>query len=402
MFHCWLPFLATAVLLAPSLPAHALGDTPAPSSSVDEADSTARFQVTYIWQRKSAFGAAYSGTNSLTPEAERRSYTFSATAFLGTRLWHGGELYINPELISSQSLSGLHGLGGMSNGENQKGGGPSPIVYLARLFVRHTWNLDGGSDAVESGPNQIPGTADKRRLTATVGKISLIDIFDGNSVAHDPRTQFLNWSLIAHGAYDYAADSRGYTVGAALEYNQDAWAVRVGRFAQPKESNGLPLDSRLAAHYGDQFEIERSHMLGGQPGKLRFLTFRNMARMGGFSDAVGAWNTGGQAGVPNVADVRREQIKVGFGIGAEQSVGNDVGLFLRASSNDGGEETYAFTEIERSTFGGVSLRGNSWGRPEDNVGLAYVRNGLSSAHRRYLANGGLGAFIGDGNISYRP
>jgi hypothetical protein len=239
-------------------------------------------------------------------------------------------------------------------------------------------------------------------LVLTAGKISLLDVFDNSSFAHDPRTQFLNWSLLTHGAFDYAADSRGYTVGAALEYYRDEWVFRAGRFEQPVESNGLPLDSRIFAHYGDQFEIEHSHEVDGQPGKLRFIAFRNKARMGSFRDAIDVWNAGGRVGVPSVADVRKDQIKVGFGIGAEQSITKDIGLFARASVNDGGEETYAFTEIERSLSGGVVLRGEAWGRPDDNFGLACVRNGLSANHRQYIAYGGLGAFIGDGNISYKP
>jgi carbohydrate-selective porin OprB len=269
------------------------------------------------------------------------------------------------------------------------------------LFIRHTWGFGGGSDQVDSAPNQMAGTADKRRLVLTAGKISMLDVFDSSSFAHDPRTQFLNWSLIAHGAFDFAADQRGYTAGVALEYYRDDWVFRAGRFEQPIESNGLALDGRIFAHYGDQFEIEHGYELGGQPGRLRVLTFRNKARMGGFRDAVDAWNAGGRVGVPSVAAVRKEQRKVGFGIGAEQNVTKDIGVFARGSANDGREETYAFTEIERALSGGINLRGGSWGRAEDNIGLAYARNGLSAAHRQYLANGGLGAFIGDGNIRYR-
>ena len=410
----YVAFLAVALLGIFASLARADDQTDSPGLSVGDPKSSdtqsllqpetsaARFQTTYVWQRKPAFGAPYTGTNSLLPEVEKRSYTLSATSFLGTRTWDGGEIYFNPEVISSQSLSGLHGLGGLTNGENQKGGGPNPIVYLARLFIRHTWNLGSNTEQVESAPNQMAGMASKERMVMTVGKVSLLDIFDGSAFAHDPRTQFLNWSLIAHGAFDYAADQRGYTVGAALEYHNADWTFRAGRFAQPIESNGLPLDSKIFAHYGDQVEVERGYDLWGQPGRLRALAFRNKARMGSFKDATDAWNSSGRIGVPNVADVHKEQVKVGFGVGGEQNVAKHVALFARASANDGGTETYAFTEIERSLSVGLNLAGALWQRPEDNIGVAYVRNGLSEAHRQYLAAGGLGVFVGDGSINYKP
>jgi hypothetical protein len=365
-------------------------------------DTTARFQSTYVWQRKPAFPAAYSGTNSLSPELEKRSYTLSGTAFLGTRLWQGGELYFNPEVILSQSLSNLTGLGGLTNGENQKGGGPDPTFYLARLFIRHTWGLGGDQDKVESAFNQMAGWTDKRRVVLTVGKLGLIDIFDNNSFSHDPRTQFLNWSLMTYGAFDFAANQRGYSDGMALEYYDEDWAFRVGRFEQPKESNGLPLDSRIMAHYGDQVELEHDHEISGQPGKLRLLAFRNEARMGGFQDALDYWNAHARVGVPDVANVRKDQSKVGFGANLEQNISSDIGLFVRASRNDGGTETYAFAEIESSFSAGTAIKGTSWDRADDTVGLAYVQNGLSSVHQQYLANGGLGFFIGDGKINYQP
>ncbi len=364
--------------------------------------SAARFQATYVWQHKPAFPASYSGANSLSPDEEKRSYSLSGTAFLGARTWEGGELYFNPEVIMSQPLSNLTGLGGLTNGENQKSGGPNPTLYLARLFVRQTWGFRGGQEDVPSAPNQLAGRTDKQRLVLTAGRLSVTDLFDNNAYAHDPRSQFLNWSLMTYGAFDFAADQRGYTVGAALEYFRDDWALRVGRFEQPIESNGLPLDSHIMAHYGDQAEIEHSHQLGGQPGKLRLLAFRNRARMGSFQDALDYWDAHRRVGVPAVANVRKDQTKTGIGVSLAQDVTQGLGLFARASTNDGGEETYAFTEIERSVSGGIVVRGDAWGRAADAVGVALARNGLSSVHRQYLANGGLGFFIGDGRISYRP
>lgn len=169
---------------------------------------------------------------------------------------------------------------------------------------------------------------------------------------------------------------------------------------QPAESNGLPLDKRLFTHYGDQVELEHAHTLLEQPGKVRLMAFRNRAHMGSFRDALAdAPNNGG---VPDVGRVRTERSKVGYGINVEQGLAADVGVFARASWNDGASETYAFTEIERSASAGAVIKGAAWHRAEDTLGIAIVRNGLSKAHQEYLAAGGVGAFIGDGRLTYRP
>jgi high affinity Mn2+ porin len=383
-------FLLVAVFASPVI---------AYAQEVQEETWNAHFQTTYIWQKKPSFSAPYTGEFSLRPEPEM-AYTFSATAALGWRPWRGGELYFDPELVQGVPLSQLRGLGGMTNGEQQKTSGPNPTLYRARLFLRQTWNLGGEKQAIGSDANQLAGMVDKRRVVVTAGNLATIDLFDNSSFAHDPRTQFLNWSLLANGAYDFAADARGYSWGAAVEYFYDVWVIRAGRFMQPAESNGLPLDKRIFTHYGDQIELEHAHTLSGQPGKLRLLTFRNKANMGGFRDALAdAPNNGG---IPDVSRVRKERVKVGFGINAEQNLTADIGIFGRASWNDGTSETFAFTEIERSVSGGMVVKGTSWHRAEDRVGFAFVRNGLSHAHRDYLEAGGHGAFIGDGRLNYRP
>jgi high affinity Mn2+ porin len=268
------------------------------------------------------------------------------------------------------------------------------------MFLRQTWGMGGEQEAVESDANQLAGKVDKRRWVLTVGNLSVVDIFDDNAYSHDPRTQFLNWSLMTHGAYDYAADARGYSSGIALEWYHDNWALRAGRFIQPKEPNQQQLDFRIFQHYGDQIEMEHDHTIGGQPGKLRILAFRNRAKMSRFQDALDlAARTGG---APDINNVRTgEQIKHGFGANLEQAMSADIGLFARASWADGGTETYAFTEIDRSVSGGVLVKGSAWGRGRDSVGVAFARNGLSDAHRDYLGAGGLGFFIGDGRLNYR-
>lgn len=363
----------------------------------------ARFQATYIRQVKPAFSVAYSSANSLLPDAEK-SYSFTSTAYLGLRLARETELYLNPELVQGVALSGLVGLvglvglGGLSNSELQKTGGPTPTLYRARLFVRQTWGLGGERENVASDQNQLAGMRDNHRLVLTAGNFAVNDVFDVNTYAHDARTQFMNWVFLTHGAYDFAADARGYSRGAALEYYAGDWVLRAGRFMLPREPNGLPLDPDLSRHHGDQVELEKSYRLSGQPGKARLLLFRNRAVMGRFADALAR----AAGGVPDTATVRQLHTKRGWGVSLEQSLGDTAGVFARLGRSDGASEVYAFAEIDRSLSLGVSIKGTRWGRELDTFGLAYARNGLSGSHRAYLAAGGLGFFVGDGRLNYRP
>lgn len=373
----------------------AADESPAP----DTEPWNVKFQATWVRQIKPAFDAAYSGPNSLSARRET-SYSFTATAALGFRApWDGGEIYLNPEVSQGVPLSRLSGLGALTNGEMARTSGANLQLYHARMFVRQTWGLGGGSDAVASGMNQLAGSADRRRVVLTLGNVSVLDIFDGNAFSHDPRTQFLNWTLMTHGAYDYPADARGYSWGGAIEVFHDDWAVRAGRFAQPKLPNQLELDAHLLRHYGDQVELQHAHTVYGQPGTLRLLAFRNRTPMARFGDAMDLARATG--GVPTLDSVRGpERIRFGGGINLEQNLASDLGAFVRASWSNGRTETYAFTEVDRSLSGGVVMAGARWGRSADRVGVAAVRNGLSADRRKYLESGGISFFIGDGALNY--
>ena len=362
-------------------------------------DWNAKFQSTYAWQENEAFHSPYSSAHSLSSDAHK-SYSFTATAAFGVRLGQGSELYLNPEVSQGVAFSNLTGLGGFTNGELARTSGAKPILYRARFFLRQTWGLGGGSEEVESRANQLAGHVDKNRVVMTLGNVSALDIFDNNIYSHDPRTQFLNWAIMTHGAYDYAADARGYSWGAALEYMSDNWAVRAGRFIQPKEPNLLKLDPDIFEHYGDQIEIEHAHEIDGKPGKLRLLAFRNHTKMSRYQDAL---NLGAlTATTPDLNQVRYgNQDKIGVGFNLEQELNSDIGVFGRAMWADGKTETYAFTEIDRSLSAGILIKGNRWKRADDTVGLAFAVNGLSNAHRHYLAAGGIGFFLGDGQLNYK-
>ena len=401
--------LATATLPAqaqapgsgspPAVPSFEQAAAPAATAGPDHETWQARFQTTYVRQYKPPFRAAYSGPNSLSAERER-SYSLTATAMFGARPWRGAEIYFNPEMALGLPLSNLTGLGGFPNAELARTSGRTPTFYLARLYLRQTWALGGGAQGVESDQNQLAGAVASRRVVATIGLLPVIDLFDDNAYNHDGRTQFMNWSLVTHGAFDFAADARGYSRGAALEWIHDDWAVRIARFAMPTESNGPKQNLALGRSYGYQLEIERGWKLGDRPGRIRLLAYRNRAVMGSFADALALGAATGTT--PDLTQVRRDRIKLGFGVNVEQSLGPAGGVFLRASRHDGHTETFAYSEIDHSVSGGVLLYGGAWGRGRDSAGLAVGRNGLSNSHRDYLAAGGLAFFLGDGRLNYRP
>lgn len=374
-------------------------------SNESEETLSVHAQLTYNAQRHPAYSAAYSGPNSLSSSADRM-YTFSGTAFLGIRPWVGGELYFNPEMASGVPFAGnLVGLGGFTNGEITRAAGATPTFYRQRLFLRQTWNQGGGTEILEAGANQLAGQVDKNRFVLTVGNFSVLDVFDGNTYAKDPRTQFMNWGSWTYAAYDYAADSRGFGWGVAAEWYQDNWVIRAGRMTGPKDPNGLPVDFALGRHYGDQLEFERAHQLGNQPGKTRLLLWHNRANLARFDDAS-QWL---QNHMGNYSDPRAlinarngDKSKYGVGINIEQAVDASLGFFLRAMKADGKTETHAFTEVDGSLATGLLFDGARWGRPDDSVGVSWMQNTLSAQRRAFLAMGGTSFFIGDGKLNYRP
>jgi hypothetical protein len=363
----------------------------------------AHFQSTFIRQNKAAFSSPYAGQNSLSSSAAQ-AYSLTATAYLGLRLagdaTKSTEFYFNPEAAQGIPLSNLTGLGGLTNSEQQKGSGDVISIYRARAFVRQTWGRGGDREVVASGLNQLAQTRDANRTVLTVGNIAVGDIFDQNSYAHDGRTQFVNWAFLTHGAYDFASDAKGYTWGAALEYIQPTWALRAGRFIEPRTSNGLPLNWNIFKSYGDQIEYERGYALGAQTGKWRLLAFRNVAVMGNYSDAL---NQAASLNITPALDAtRRNQTKVGFGFSVEQTVSKTIGFFARMAAHDGKSEDYSFTQVDRSLSSGVVFSGQSWNRPHDKLGVALAMHGLSSGHRAYLAAGGSDFTLGDGRLNYKP
>ena len=245
-----------------------------------------------------------------------------------------------------------------TNGEITRAAGRNPVFYRQRLFVRQTWGQGGGSERVEPDFNQMAGTVDRNRWVLTVGNFSLLDVFDDNAYAKDPRTQFMNWGGWTYAAYDYAADARGFGWGFAGEWYQQDWVFRFGRMTPPKTPNGLALDFGITRHYGDQVEIEKSYLLNNRLGKLRVLAYRNRGVLARFDDARSALNAVGQEAI---LDVRtKAHIKYGLGFNAEQEITDALGIFIRAMKSDGQTETQAFTEVDESLALGAHLKGSAW------------------------------------------
>jgi high affinity Mn2+ porin len=352
-------------------------------------------QSTFLPQGYPSFRAPYSGPNSLTP-APQAQQTWSNSLYLNAKLWEGGEVYYNPELLQGFGLNDTVGLAGFSSGEAQKSNFPYPHYNTSRLFVRQTIGFGGEQEELASGPGQLAGKVDVSRLTLQAGKFAVTDVFDGNAYAKDSRKDFMNWSIWAPGAFDYSADKVGLTYGATAELNQKQWALRSGYFLMQSVSNASSFDTRVFERGSYVLELETRYSLFSQPGKLRTIAWLNSAFSGSYRETLDnpAFNL-------DIAQTRTGRIKYGYVVNLEQALNDEIGLFGRWSWNDGKTEIMAFTDIDASLSLGASIKGTKWGRPDDVIGIAGAVNALSNDHRDFIAAGGLGILIGDGQLNYR-
>jgi high affinity Mn2+ porin len=352
-------------------------------------------QTTYLPQGYPSFRAPYTGTNSLTPAPQAQA-TWSNSLFLNAKLWEGGEVYYNPELLQGFGLNDTVGVAGFPNGEAQKSNFPYPHYNTSRLFLRQTFGFGGEQEELASSQLQMANKVDVSRLTLQAGKFAVIDVFDGNSYAKDTRKDFMNWSMWAPGAMDYSADKVGLSYGATAEFNQKQWALRGGYFLMQSVSNSNSFDTNVFQRGMYIAELETRYTLFSQPGKLRTIAWLNSANSGSYRDTLNnpAFNL-------DISQTRTGRIKYGYVINLEQAVTDDIGLFGRWSWNDGKTEIMAFTDIDASLSMGTSIKGTRWGRPDDVIGLGGAINSLSRDHRDFIAAGGLGILIGDGQLNYR-
>jgi high affinity Mn2+ porin len=357
-------------------------------------------QATFVDQGYPAFRSPYEGANSLRGGGQNRQ-TSDITLYAGVRLWQDAEFWANPEIDQGFGLADTHGTAGFLSGESYKLGAAYPYARIQRAFLRQTINLGGEVEKVDADVNQFAGSRSSDRLVLTAGRFGVNDIFDTNKYANNPKMDFLNWSLINAGSFDYAGDAWGYTYGASAEWYRGHWTLRGGIFdlsATPAGGNS-PLAYALDPTFR-QFqivaEIEERHELWGQPGKIKVTGFLSRGRAGAFSDAIALAQATGQPA--DITAVRSYTSRPGLSINLEQQVTDTLGVFARAGWADGNVEPWDFADIDRTVSGGISLSGNAWGRPDDTIGIAGVVNGISPVHQSFLNSGGIGILIGDGQL----
>ncbi|WP_240960167.1 carbohydrate porin [Novosphingobium olei] len=352
-------------------------------------------QATLVAQGVGGFVSPYAGPNSLTPRQLKE--TTDVTVYAGVRPWAGAELWVNPEIDQGFGLSNTLGAAGFPSAEAYKVGKSAPYLRLQRLFLRQTIGLGGGDGAISAAANQLAGLQDRNRLVLTVGKFGVGDVFDTNRYAHDPRGDFLNWSVVDTGSFDYAADAWGYSYGVAAEWYQGPWTVRLGLFNLSKVPNGEVLEHDFSQNQLVG-EIEHRHSIGGRSGAVRITGFRNRGRFSRFDEALALAERTGRP--VDASLTRRRMDRFGIALNAEQELTATLGVFLRAGTTDGAIEPYDFTDIDRTLAVGLSLSGKGWGRSTDTFGLAIADNAISAVHKRYLAAGGIGVLVGDGQLPH--
>ena len=374
----------------------------APSNFKPTADVFAvHGQATFTEQAYPKFRSPYEGQNSLDGTAQGRE-TIDATLSTGVKLWQGAEFWANPEIDQGFGFNNTHGVAGFPSAESYKLGSAYPYARIQRAFVRQTINLGGDTEKVDDDFTQFAGTRSTDRLVLTVGRFGIVDIFDTNKYANNPKSDFLNWSMINAGTFDYAGDGWGYSYGAAAEWYTGRWTFRAGIFDLSNTPAGgvSPTGYALNATFGNfemVGEIEERHELWGQPGKIKITGYLERGDMGAYSAAVALSQATGTAADINA--VRSYASRPGISANFEQQINDTFGVFGRAGWADGSHEPWDFTDIDRTVQLGVSINGKIWGRPDDTIGAAGVLNGISNQHIAFLNAGGLGILIGDGQLT---
>lgn len=357
-------------------------------------------QTTSVWQGYPPFRSPYESPNSLPGGGQGRE-TVDVTLFAGIRLWRGAEFWADPEIDQGFGLANTHGVAGFPSAEAYKLGDASPYARVQRYFIRQTIDLGGETEKVDADLNQFAGSQTADRLVLTAGRFYITDIFDTNKYANNPKIDFLNWTLVNAGTFDYAGDGWGTTYGAAAEWYQGRWTLRGGVFdLSATPAGGIsPLGGTLDPTFKQLElvgEIEERHEVAGQPGKLKVTAYLENGRMGSYADAIAA-SPPGQA---DINAVRAWHLRPGVSLNLEQQITPDIGAFARAGWADGTLEPWDFTDVDATVSGGLSISGKQWGRPDDRVGIAGVINDISSIHQAFFNDGGLGILIGDGILPH--
>jgi hypothetical protein len=353
-------------------------------------------QVNLIAQFHGAFTSPYEGPNSLRSNPEH-AVSRVLTLFTGARLGNGWEVIADIESAGGRGLSDAFGLAGFTNLDVVRNPELGSTPYLARLMARKIIALSDERVESEAGPLSLATELPARRLDIRAGKFGMADFFDLNGPGSDSHFQFTNWTVDNNGAYDYAADTRGYTYGVIVEYAAPRWTLRSAEALMPKVANGINLDADITRARGDNVELEL-HAVTNLV--IRVLGYANHADMGSYTEAIAAFEAG-QAPAPDIIASRRHgRVKYGTGANVEYATKPGVRVFGRTGWNSGDTESFAYTEVNNTAEAGADISGSRWKRIWDRAGVAFVTNGLSGPHREYLRLGGLGFLLGDGTLRY--
>jgi len=375
------------------------------SDSVKTNNWTSHLQLTVIGQKHSGFQSPYKGENSLADSVEPAAVSLTTTLFLGRKLWKGAAIYINPEVAGGKGLSFATGVAGALNGETYRVGATEPQVFIARAYLQQHIPLGHTSyEYISDNLNQLADHIPTDRITISVGKFAISDFFDYNSFSKDPRTQFFNWSIWANGAWDYPADTRGYTYGIVSELIKPSWAIRLSTVAVPRIANYHLLEYKLPEAHSETLELEHKISINKKSGNVGVIFSNTRSRAPSYKAGLDALATNDNFILDVISgDAENNSYggkKFGFGLNIEQELTNEIGFFSRIGWNDGKHASWAFTEIDQTFAAGLSLKGSWWKRSEDNFGIAVANNGISSGHRDFLKDGGYGFIIGDGKLNY--
>lgn len=356
--------------------------------------------MNFIEQWHPAFHSPYQGPQSLQPAAEHAGSRV-LTLFLGWRLTNTTEILFDAESAGGRGISDAFGLAGFTNLDVVRNPTLGAAPYIARAMVHQIIPLSHDRVANERGPFSLATSLPARRLEIRVGKFGMADFFDLNSAGSDSHLQFLNWTVDNNGGYDYAADTRGYTLGVLIEYEDRSWGLRYAEVLMPRVANGIDYEWHVSRARSENVEFElRKSLLPRRSGVIRLLSYANHANMGDYRVALQQFEAG-QTTVPDVTQhPLQTTTKYGFGANLEQGLGADLTAFGRFGWNEGRHESFAYTEVNQTAEVGVAATGRRWRRPLDHAGLAFAMNALSGDHRRYLALGGLGFLLGDGRLNY--
>ena len=357
-------------------------------------------QDNIIFQAHPSFDAKYSGPNSLSNHAEDATSNI-ATLYTGFALTRTTEVFMHFEAAAGGGLSDALGLGGFTDLDVVRNPTLGPAPYLARGMIRQIIPLSSESVEAERNPWYLATRVPVRRLEFRFGKMGLNDFLDINDVGTDSHSQFMNWTVDNNGAYDYAADTRGYTVAALVEYHDRSYALRFAEALMPTVANGIDYQWNLRRAHAENVEIElHPKLVRERETALRLLSFINHANMGVYRDAVNNY-LAGKTPVPEItAHPLQTTVKYGFDVNLEQQVNASMRVFSRFGWNEGQHESFVYTEVDQTVQLGADHTGERWQRKLDKVGAAFVSNAIKSDHQLYLKLGGKGFLLGDGNLNY--